>query len=59
MEICVEEKDLGLLIDNQLNMSQQRAQMANSILACIREVVESLSLEVIRNHTGVALRDAV
>jgi len=43
-------------------MSQQCVQvakMAHGLLACIREVVESPSLEVVRNHTGVALRVAV
>ncbi|PKU46802.1 hypothetical protein llap_2886 [Limosa lapponica baueri] len=59
LESCLAEKDLGTLVNNWLNMSQQCAQMAkkvNSILACMRNGVASRRREVIVSLISELLR---
>ncbi|GAB0183538.1 hypothetical protein GRJ2_000819100 [Grus japonensis] len=47
LESCPAEKELRMFFNSRLNISQQLAKAANSILACIRNSVASRTREVI------------
>lgn len=56
MESSRADKDLGLLVDPRLNVSQQCTEKANDILGCIRRSVTNKSRKVILPLYSVLLR---
>ncbi|KFV84373.1 hypothetical protein N308_15990, partial [Struthio camelus australis] len=56
LESSSAEKDLGVLVDNKLNVSQQRALVAKGMLGCIRQSVASRWREVILPLSSALVR---